>query len=70
MQDSGELLLNGTLELRLPESTRPAVGDTFVLFDITAPLGHAFDDVSLPQLADDREWDTSALYSAGIISVR
>jgi hypothetical protein len=61
----------GTLTIELPNGFMPAVGEQFQLFDniFTDPLTGSFDSVALPPLPGGESWDTSQLYSTGIISV-
>ena len=65
--DSASPLLDGTLELRLPEDVTPALGDRFDLLDFTPPLGDTFDDVKLPDLAGGLAWNTAMLYTTGVV---
>jgi len=66
---SAGLTLDGTLELKLPNGVVPTLGDTFDLLDFTAPLGDSFDAVVLPGLPGGLDWDTSLLYTTGVVQV-
>lgn len=64
---SGDLFLDGTLDVTLISGFNPSLGDDFDLFDWGSLTG-AFDAVNLPTLAPELLWDTSALYDTGIIT--
>ncbi|MGB7325778.1 MAG: PEP-CTERM sorting domain-containing protein, partial [Rubripirellula sp.] len=49
--------------------TTPAQGDTFDLWDVTGTTTNTFATVNLPTLAEGLQWNTSQLYSAGVLSV-
>jgi hypothetical protein len=61
----------GTLNLTLPSGFMPTSGEQFQLFDnlFTDPLTGAFGSITLPALRAGEIWDTSQLYTTGIISV-
>jgi hypothetical protein len=65
---SGDLELDGTLDVKLIHGFAPALGDSFDLFDWNALAG-AFAAVNLPALAGNAAWDSSRLYSDGSIVV-
>jgi T5SS/PEP-CTERM-associated repeat protein len=65
---SGTLTLAGTLQLTLIDGFAPAAGQVFDIFDWGSISG-AFDAVQLPALAGALSWNTSALYTAGTLSV-
>ncbi|MFO0791328.1 MAG: hypothetical protein U0805_17855 [Pirellulales bacterium] len=59
--------LAGSLEVVFSEGFMPHVGNSFNLLDWSTRTG-TFDSVALPTLADG-VWDTSQLYTTGVISV-
>ncbi|HEX4415288.1 MAG TPA: hypothetical protein VH107_16770 [Lacipirellulaceae bacterium] len=65
---SGQLALGGTLQLALISGFTPAAGQSFNLFDWQSIVG-AFGSLSLPVLDSGLTWDTSQLYSTGVVSV-
>jgi len=64
----GTLAFEGDLVVTLLNAFTPASGATFNLFDAATFTG-SFATVSLPTLTAGLTWDTSGLYSAGILSV-
>ncbi len=58
LSDPANALLDGTLELRLPEGASPPANCNFELFSFLPSLGRTFDKVELPALADGLAWDT------------
>ena len=62
------VLVDGDLVVTLLNAFTPASGATFNLFDAATFTG-SFATVSLPTLTAGLTWDTSGLYSAGILSV-
>jgi hypothetical protein len=62
------LLLNGTLDVVLINGFAPAAGNTFDILDWGTRSG-AFASVQLPALAAPLAWNTSQLYSTGVLSV-
>ncbi len=68
--DSGLLALNGTLKLILIDGYNPTAGATFDLIDWNSSIGSfANIDFSLAGLDTGLAWDTSALYTTGLVSV-
>ena len=65
---TGSVSLAGTLEVFDYNGFSPALGNSFDILDWGARTG-MFSSVSLPPLAADRAWDTSQLYTTGVISV-
>lgn len=65
---SGNLLLDGTLQVKLINGFTPAVGNTFDILDWTNKSG-AFSSISLPVLPGSLTWDTSQLYTSGVLAV-
>ena len=65
---SGLLSLDGTLEVLLIDGFDPSLGDSFDLFDWGSIEG-SFDNFILPELATGLHWDTSDLYSTGVLSI-
>jgi hypothetical protein len=64
---SGALVLDGVLQVSLIGGFSPNAGQSFNLFDWASVSG-VFDALSLPALAG-LAWDTSQLYSDGILSL-
>jgi autotransporter-associated beta strand protein len=65
---SGTLTLNGALEVVNTSPEILAAGDSFQLFS-AANISGVFSTVTLPALDSGLAWNTSQLYSNGIISV-
>jgi hypothetical protein len=65
---AGQLALGGGLSVSLISGFTPAAGDSFDLLDWGSIAG-TFSSLSLPTLGSGLEWDTSQLYSAGVVSV-
>src|SRR4029079_5955230 len=61
------MTLNGTMKVTLLNTFSPNIGDQFLLFQ--GPQTGAFTGFNLAALAPGRMWDTSQLYSAGILKV-
>jgi len=66
---AGELRLGGTLQVVLIDEFAPEVGNTFDILDFDDLNGTEFDAIELPELAGRKAWDTSALYTDGVIGV-
>jgi fibronectin-binding autotransporter adhesin len=64
---TGSLAFDGTLEVSLINSFAPNVGDTFNIFDGT--ISGTFDVLNLPSLMAGKSWNTSQLYTIGVLSV-
>jgi T5SS/PEP-CTERM-associated repeat protein len=67
IQSSGALAFDGTLQVSLIGGFTPVAGQSFNLFD-WASLSGTFDVLQLPALAG-LAWDTSELYTDGVLSV-
>jgi hypothetical protein len=65
---SGAMALAGTLEISLVEGFEPSLGQSFNLFDWGSVTG-TFNTISLPTIAGSLIWDTTRLYTNGVISV-
>jgi hypothetical protein len=65
---AGTLFEDGVLDVALYGGFTPHFGDSFDLFDAAAVAG-SFDDVNLPALAGDLEWDAANLQSTGQLRV-
>jgi hypothetical protein len=65
---AGQLSIDGTLEVVLIDDFTPSAGNSFNLFDWGSVSG-TFATLSLPTLAGGLTWNTSLLYSTGVISV-
>jgi T5SS/PEP-CTERM-associated repeat protein len=69
---NGDLSLAGTLSLELPlffPVWFPTFGDTFNVLDWTGTLSGTFNTLQLPALPAMRRWNTSQLYTTGVISI-
>jgi len=64
----GLLTLDGELRIELIEGFDPMLGNSFDLLDWNSVSGE-FEFVSLPTLDAGLAWDTSKLYSTGVLSV-
>ena len=58
----------GTLTVTLPSDYVPKVGDRFLLIQ-AGSLSGTFSTLSLPSLSSGYAWDTSALYTTGMIRI-
>ncbi|MGL4514060.1 MAG: beta strand repeat-containing protein [Lacipirellulaceae bacterium] len=65
---SGALTLDGTMAVSLLGGFVPSIGQSFNLFD-WGTLSGTFDSLSLPSLGGGLNWDTSQLYTTGVLSV-
>ncbi len=65
---TGDATFGGALNISKSFSFMPAAGDTFDLMSFTSSLG-TFSTITLPTLTSGLTWDTSQLYSAGIVRV-
>jgi len=68
LQVDGLVSLGGALEVSLLDGFEPTAGDTFDILDFGSLTGR-FDEIQLPELADGKGWNVSALHSDGTISV-
>ena len=66
---SGASSLAGSLQVILSGSFVPTGGNSFDILDLNSGLSGVFSTVSLPALPSGLSWNTSQLYTAGIISV-
>jgi fibronectin-binding autotransporter adhesin len=64
----GNLSLDGTLDVSLINNFHPASGNSFDILDWSSLTG-TFATVRLPSLAGGYVWDTTQLYTAGVLSV-
>ncbi len=65
---SGNLAMGGAMNVMLIDGFNPAAGHTFNLFDWATTSG-AFASLSLPMLAPGLAWNTSQLYTTGVLTV-
>ena len=65
---TGLLTLDGTLDVELVPGFRPNLGDSFDILDWGTRNGE-FDTLDLPGLLGNLKWDTSRLYSDGVLAV-
>jgi len=63
---AGAAKFDGELEVALLDGFAPAIGDTFDILDFMSSSG-TFD--RLPVLGADIKWDTTALYTQGVLGV-
>jgi hypothetical protein len=68
IESAGALAFDGTLRVSLIGGFMPSAGQSFDLLDWNFRLG-TFDALDLPALAPGLAWNTSQLYSAGVLSV-
>jgi hypothetical protein len=68
IQVAGRLSIGGILSLSLINGFAPSAGDTFDILD-WGTLDGTFSDVVLPNLGATKAWDTSSLYTSGVLSV-
>jgi hypothetical protein len=67
---NGQLALDGALSVALINSFAPAAGSSFDILDfIPGNLSVTFASLSLPSLTAGLTWNTSQLYTSGVISV-
>jgi autotransporter-associated beta strand protein len=64
---SGTFTCNGTLEVTIASGT-PVLGASYQLFTATSVVG-TFVTIKLPVLEQGLEWDSSELYTTGIIKI-
>jgi hypothetical protein len=65
---AGNATIDGTLSVTLLGGFLPEVGDTFDVLNAAAISG-AFATLDLPALAGGKSWNTSLLYTDGILSI-
>lgn len=69
----GNLALTGAFQVTLAPGFMPALGNAFDLIDWGGPgggsLSGTFDALRLPLLASGLKWDTSQLYTDGVVSI-
>jgi hypothetical protein len=65
---TGEFIADGTLTLNLLNGYSPTLGQSFNMLDFTTLTG-TFDTLDLPLLELGLTWNTSQLYTTGILSV-
>jgi hypothetical protein len=65
---SGQIAFDGTLEVSLINGFTPAAGQSFNLFDWSSTSG-TFDTLTLPSLGGSLDWNTSQLYTTGVLSI-
>ncbi|MBL9163075.1 MAG: autotransporter-associated beta strand repeat-containing protein [Planctomycetaceae bacterium] len=68
IESAGVLALEGTLQVSLIGGFMPSAGQSFDLLNWGATSG-AFDMLSLPALGAGLAWNTSQLYTTGVLSV-
>ncbi len=68
IESAGALAFDGTLRVSLIGGFMPSAGQSFDLLDWNFRLG-TFDVLEMPALAPGLAWNTSQLYSAGVLSV-
>jgi Tol biopolymer transport system component len=65
---TGALVLNGTLEVTLIDGFMPQAGDSFDILDWTTLAG-SFASLDLPLLGSGLSWNTSQIYTSGILAI-
>jgi fibronectin-binding autotransporter adhesin len=65
---TSDVTLDGTLQVSLINSFMPAVGNSFDILDFVGRTG-TFATLDLPTLPSNLAWNTTQLYSNGIISI-
>jgi hypothetical protein len=65
---SGTLTLNGVLQVSLINGFAPAAGNSFDILD-WGTLSGTFSTLNLPALASGLSWNTTQLYTSGILSI-
>jgi hypothetical protein len=69
---TGNMALGGTLQVLLINSFAPQVGQSFNIVDwgmLSGTLSGTFSTLQLPALGGSTGWNTSQLYTAGVLSV-
>ena len=66
---TGNMSLGGTLDVSLAPGYVPSSGAVFDILDFSNMLETAFATLNLPALGGTRTWDTSQLYTTGVLSV-
>jgi T5SS/PEP-CTERM-associated repeat protein len=66
---TGNIALDGTLQVSLVNSFSPAVGDAFNILAWTGTRTGRFTTFDLPALGGGRGWSASQLYTNGVLSV-
>jgi hypothetical protein len=65
---NGQLTVGGILEVALINSFMPAAGQTFDILN-WGSLAGTFSGISLPTLNGGKTWNTSQLYTGGVLSI-
>ena len=68
MHVAGQLSLEGALQVSLINGFAPAAGNTFDVLDWGSLTG-TFTSLQLPTLGASLQWNTSQLYTTGVLSV-
>lgn len=68
LQVADELSLDGALQVLLINGFTPAIGSAFNLLDWGTRIG-TFNTLTLPTLGSGLSWNTSQLYTTGVLSV-
>lgn len=68
LQDAGTLTVGGILQIALINGFTPAAGQSFDLLN-WGSLNGTFSTLDLPTLAGGLSWNTSQLYTTGVLSV-
>lgn len=64
-----DLSLDGALQVTLIDGFVPQTGDSFDIFDFDTLSEARFDTILTPELTGRKTWDTSDIYTSGLISV-
>jgi T5SS/PEP-CTERM-associated repeat protein len=68
LQVTGAVTLNGTLSVAFANAFIPSAGNVFDILDWGSLTG-AFSTIQLPLLAAGLNWDTSHLYTSGVLTI-
>lgn len=66
---SGAIVFGGTLDVVLLGGFTPSSGMSFDFFDWTSGASGTFSSLNLPALTDGLTWNTSALYTSGVLNI-
>jgi T5SS/PEP-CTERM-associated repeat protein len=66
---SGNVLLNGTLNVSLTGGFVPLENQSFAILDWGGSLSGGFASIQLPTLGGSLTWDTSQLHTTGVLSI-
>lgn len=67
---AGDAQLGGTLRVVLAEDFQPGSGQFFQILQVEGAIEGTFANLQLPALSGELSWDTSLLYSDGVLMVK